>query len=337
MPTYGFDGSVDEVAMAKIARYAGADYAVADASSWRVSAVAGQDRTVQIAAGTGYGHFILDEDTPTTMKQAPVLASGKRWDLVARRRVWTPPGGTSDFTIVAGVAAADPQPAIPAARLHGAGASDDQLLALVQFVAGQPTPAQIIDLRSFPSMVLTATSLLALVDAKLGAEAIVGGVRYHRELDGAGNPVWVSPKTSAQTVKTNTTTPATGFVLDTGFVNRCIIDPTGKDVHYDVELRRTGTSIGFGGSGAVTDVKVATLTGGVLPDANLGFYSVPVTFRARGGGSSSSTSGVYCHGYLTPGGDLYLEAGIPDGFVSKQSTAGSEAWSLQAHIAFRKA
>ncbi len=239
------------------------------------------------------------------------------------------------------MAVADPAPSIPTGRLRGPGVQDDQLLALVQVIAGQSPVGQIIDLRMWPTMVYNTANLLALTDAKLGAEALVGGVRYHRELDTAGNPQWVSPSTSTQTVTTTgMVTPFTGgsgapsWVVDSGFVNRCFVDPTGKDVVYEVELRCINNPVSIGSSGALTDVQVATLNG-PLPDANLGNWAVPVTFRAIGGASTSQSSGIFAHGYLTPAGKLFIDSGIPGSYIVKQATAGN--WSVQARIAFRKA
>ncbi len=339
MPTYGFDETVDQVAMAKLARFGGADYDIDGPGDWLVSAVAGQARTIMVAAGTGYGCFILDELIPAKTIQLDPITSGKRWDLIARRRTWSSSGGgTSDFVNVTGVAAADPTAVIPIARRRGPGTTngDDQPLALVQLAAGLDLPQQIIDLRPRPTKIITVTTLLALPDAGLGAWARVAGVDYHREYDSAGNLQWVAPNVSTQTVTKDVSAPQAGFVIDSGFVNRCVVDNTGKDVTYEVEFRRSGAALSFGTSGALSDIFIAKLTG-PAPDANLGYFSVPVTFRAQGGSSTSQTSGVHCHGYLTPDGNLYLESGIPSGFIAQQAKAGADVWSLQATIRFRKA
>jgi hypothetical protein len=172
----GYDGSVTEVEWAGLAQFVGSAYAVGGLNDWRVETVAGQDRTVRILPGTGYGHGVADLSDANVTLQLPTIGSGTRWDLVVARRDWQPPGGTTTFTHVTGTATQQ----IPAGRKSGPGVEDDQPLALVQVTAGQTLPTGIVDLRVLPSKVLSVWSLLALPDATIGTVARVGPVEYIR-------------------------------------------------------------------------------------------------------------------------------------------------------------
>lgn len=186
-PSLGYDGTVSETQIARMAHNFGADYAVEGAADWKVTAVAGQDRTVAIAPGTGYGHFVRDTTDSIATIQLATITSGTRWDLIVCRRDWQPPGGVSTFEKVQGTSSK----VIPSGRLVGPGVKDDQPLALVQVTAGQTLPTAIVDLRTWPSKVITASDLLALPNAALGTEAVVSGTRYRRELDNTNNLAWV--------------------------------------------------------------------------------------------------------------------------------------------------
>lgn len=186
-PSLGYDGTVSETQIARMAHNFGADYAVEGAADWKVTAVAGQDRTVAIAPGTGYGHFVRDTTDSIATIQLATITSGTRWDLIVCRRDWQPPGGVSTFEKVQGTSSK----VIPSGRLVGPGVKDDQPLALVQVTAGQTLPTAIVDLRTWPSKVITASDLLALPNAALGTEAVVSGTRYRRELDNTNNVAWV--------------------------------------------------------------------------------------------------------------------------------------------------
>lgn len=182
----GFDGSITEVEFAQLARLLGAPYAADGPDDCKVTVVAGADRTVQIAPGTIYGHGVRSvNDAPITV-QLPVIASGTRWDLIAARRDWQPPSGTCVAVSVQGTA----QTTLPAGREAEPGVLDDQPLALVQVTAGQTLPTKVVDLRAWPSKVITAASLLAVPDAPLGAEVVIGGRRYRRVIDSTQNLVW---------------------------------------------------------------------------------------------------------------------------------------------------
>ena len=122
-----------------------ATYGVRSPLDWKVSAVAGQDRTVSIAAGMGFGYGVTDSTFANDTIQLDTIASGSRWDLVAVRRDWTPTAGLSQFVKINGGATAT----IPGGRNSTRGNIDDQPLALVQVTAGQTQPTAIIDLRTW--------------------------------------------------------------------------------------------------------------------------------------------------------------------------------------------
>lgn len=122
-----------------------ASYGVRSPLDWKVSAVAGQDRTVSIVAGRGFGHGVTDLTFANETIQLDTISSGSRWDLIACRRDWTPTAGVSEFVKVNGGATA----VIPGGRIAEAGNIDDQPIALVQVTAGQTQPTQIIDLRTW--------------------------------------------------------------------------------------------------------------------------------------------------------------------------------------------
>lgn len=142
LTSVGFDGVVDEVAWARLSRYMGAPYAVGGPNDLKVTPVAGLTRTVQIEGGEAFGKGVLDEFEVATL-QLPDVPSGVRWDLVAVRRDWQPPGGTSTIDYLTGTSGKS----IPAGRLTTPGVEDDQPLALVQCSSTSTVPLDVVDLR----------------------------------------------------------------------------------------------------------------------------------------------------------------------------------------------
>lgn len=184
--SYGYPNQIDSVQWARLTEELGAAYGVQDAADWKVTVVAGPDRTVAVAAGTGWGRGILDVNSAAVNLQHATVASGVRYDTIMAHRNWSTPATT--FTIVQGTSTA----AVSASRQVGPGTVDDQPLALVQITAGSTVPVIVADLRTWTSKVLTVNDLRALVDPRLGDEAVLSttNVRYRRVLDTGGSPIW---------------------------------------------------------------------------------------------------------------------------------------------------
>lgn len=139
----GYDGTIDEQAWAQMIPSVGSsEYGVEDFGDWKVTAVSGQDRTVSIAAGSGWGKGIYDVSTTNVTVQLATISSGSRWDMIVMRRDWSGAGGSSSFTKIQGTASKS----LPT-KNTSPGTLDDQPLALVQVTAGQTQPTAIVDLR----------------------------------------------------------------------------------------------------------------------------------------------------------------------------------------------
>lgn len=194
----GYGGSIDETEWARMASLLGASYGVVGPDDWRVTTVPAADRTVAIAAGTGWGRGVRDiNDGPVTL-QGDVVATGSRWDLVVARRDWELDGGKTTFEIVKGGATKQ----LPAGRLVGPGVLDDQPIALVRFTAGQQLPTELVDLRCWPGnggLVAVAMEALAYLD-DVGSRVSVGGFTWERRFDPQGAPAWLPPLLSVDSI-----------------------------------------------------------------------------------------------------------------------------------------
>lgn len=182
----GYDGTIDEVRWAKLQASTASIYGVATPTSWQVSAVAGADRTVSIARGTGWGHHVVDESDTNYTLQGGTVSTGSRWDMVVLRRDWGPiGGGTSSFRLIRGGTRA----ALPS-RENNPGVLDEQPIALVEFRAGQTQPATIIDLRCWAANGGAEVAHdLALSYLGAPGAAIKTPTGIHRYTKGANN-VW---------------------------------------------------------------------------------------------------------------------------------------------------
>ncbi|WP_104116973.1 hypothetical protein [Arthrobacter sp. B1805] len=123
-------------------------YGVDGLNDWKVTAVAGQDRTISIEPGGGWGPGVHDiwpaADGNVTIALAAAMGS-PRYDLICNRRNWQPVGGgPSAFTVVPGSATRT----IPDGRQHNPGTLDDQPLALVRVDPDRTDIREIIDLRA---------------------------------------------------------------------------------------------------------------------------------------------------------------------------------------------
>lgn len=182
----GYPGTIDAVEWASLAEELGAAYGVIGPDDWKVTVIVGPDRTVAVAPGTGFGRGIMDTNSAAVNLQHASVGSGVRYDMICAHRNWSTPATT--FTIVEGTSS----PVIPSARDASPGTVDDQPLALVKITSGSTVPVIEADLRTWPSKVVAVNDLRALVDPKLGDEAVLEstGVRYRRVLDSVGSPVW---------------------------------------------------------------------------------------------------------------------------------------------------
>jgi hypothetical protein len=189
-----------------------ATYGVRSPGHWKVSAVAGQDRTVSIAAGKGFGHGVTDETVLNDTIQLDTISSGSRWDLIAVRRDWTPTSGESKFVKVNGGATA----VVPGGRLYGPGNIDDQPLALVQVTAGQTQPTGFIDLRTWAGDgggLIAAHDLVRSFLNQTGTRLHIDGVDWIRRSGANDTPEWVSPTPRAGEVLITTTGFSTGRIV----------------------------------------------------------------------------------------------------------------------------
>lgn len=184
----GYGGAIDEVAWAQLAPVLGAKYGVLDAASWRVSTVTSADRTIQIAAGSGFGTGIFDTIPVPVNLQLPIVASGSRWDLIVARRAWAGASGTTEFDRIAATAAGD----LPSGRLQNPGVSDEQPIALVQVTAGQSLPTAIIDLRVWQAnggAVAVSEKVLQYL-TEPGTRVSIGTTLWSRDISTAGVASW---------------------------------------------------------------------------------------------------------------------------------------------------
>jgi len=191
----GYDGTVNERQWAELVPNVGSStYGVKGAGDLKVSAVPGQPLMVSVAAGTAWGHGVLDVETANTTITCSAISSGTRWDLIAVRRNWQPlAGGPTSVVKVTGTATK----VIPAAREDVPGVEDDQPLALVQWTAGQTQPTAIIDLRCWAGNGgLIAKDEMALTYlARLGASVTIGSIVWTYALGNNDVPVWQSSTT----------------------------------------------------------------------------------------------------------------------------------------------
>lgn len=166
-----------------------ATYGVRSPLHWKVTAVAGQDRTVSINAGQGFGYGVTDKTYENETIQLDTIASGSRWDMIAVRRDWTPTAGQTKFVKVNGGASA----VIPGGRQASPGGIDDQPIALVQVTAGQTQPTGFIDLRTWAGDgggLVAAHDLVRSFLGKTGTRLWIDGVEWIRVSGANDTPEW---------------------------------------------------------------------------------------------------------------------------------------------------
>lgn len=187
----GYDGTVNELQWAELVPSAGSStYGVKGAGDLKVTAVPGQPLMVSVAAGTGWGHGVMDTEAANTTITCDSITSGSRWDLISLRRDWQPlAGGPTSVAKVTGTA----EKKIPDSREDSPGVIDDQPLALVQWTAGQTQPTAIVDLRCWAGnggVVANDTLALSYLN-KLGASVTIAGSEWNYVVGLNDTPSWV--------------------------------------------------------------------------------------------------------------------------------------------------
>jgi hypothetical protein len=183
-----------------------AKYGVRSPLHWKVTAVAGQDRTVSIAAGEGFGTGVTDKTVDNETIQLDTISSGSRWDLIAVRRDWTPTGGQSKFVKVNGGSTKT----IPGGRQSVPGNIDDQPIALVQVTAGQTQPSAIVDLRTWSGDgggIVANDDLVRSFLVSTGTQITIGGTRWTRRVGANDTPEWVGSTPPSVDAGQSTSTP----------------------------------------------------------------------------------------------------------------------------------
>lgn len=185
----GYDGSVDEQGMAGMVPKTGtSEYGVSGAGDFAVSAVAGQDRTVSIASGTGWGHFILDVSSANETRALAAPASGSRWDMICLHRDWQPVGGATTVKVIQSGSTSTTLPT----RDNDPGVTDDQPLALVRVDAGSTTIGDIIDLRCWGrngGVYAKSDRVLQYLTA-IGTDVTLGRISYTRVVSASNVAEW---------------------------------------------------------------------------------------------------------------------------------------------------
>ena len=281
--SYGYDTTTGnpytEVAWADAhPRIGSGSYGVRSGGDWKVTAVAGADRTVSIAAGFGWGAGVIDKTIDNDTIQLDTITSGSRWDLIVARRDWTPTAGETKFMKINGGSVK----AIPGGRSMIPGGIDDQPLALVQVTAGQTQPTAIVDLRCWATNggMVAKDDLVKSYLNDLGTEVYINGTGW-RYVPGANDvPEWVATGTA--------TTYSPLQVTNYGLSGEINVENVGtrKRVTVDINVTRTGndTTIGTAYAGF----------GAVLPPAVRGSIThkyVPVSLS--GGGSTNVHATVF--------------------------------------------
>lgn len=206
----GYDGTVNERQWAELVPSVGsATYGVKGVGDLKVTAVPGQPLTVSVAAGSGWGHGVMDSEVSNTTIACDTITSGTRWDLIALRRDWQPlAGGPTSAVKVTGSTGK----AIPGSRKVTPGVEDDQPLALVQWTAGQTQPTAIVDLRCWAGNggLIAADELALTYLNKPGASVKIGSNNWSYGPMVNGTAGWTNEDGSG---------PWTSLTLGTGWIN----------------------------------------------------------------------------------------------------------------------
>lgn len=142
--SYGYGGTVEESAWARLAPRLGVPYWVKDSGSLVASIDTAKDRAIVLAPGEFGGTGIFDVSNAVESVQFDPISSGTRFDMVVARRDWQGVSGKTTFSVIKG----GKMMVLPTYN-RNPGVIDDHPLYLVELRAGQSRPAAIYDLRGF--------------------------------------------------------------------------------------------------------------------------------------------------------------------------------------------
>lgn len=294
--TGGYDGTVDEVQFAGLLPR----YSVAGPDDFKATTQAG-DRILAIGNGTALGPGTIDVASNLPTIQFAV-ASGTRWDLVALRRDWQPPGGTSEIKIIQG-GASEAYPAVGTATTawnRRPGIVDDQPLYLQQ-VTGTLLGTR-IDLRCWQSN----SGLVAVHDKArtyletLGTEVLIGGLKWNYVPGANGVPAW---RNDDAVMYSPIQIP--GYSITGGIT----VEPAGSRTHVTVDINVTRT----GNAGLIPKDDWANF-GAVIPTPGRGPNVEPkyLPVVVVGGLVSTAQNNLHASVVLNPASGVMQIRGLSD-------------------------
>ena len=142
--SFGYGGTVEEAAWARMAPRLGVPYWVKDTTELVASIDTTRDRAISITPGEFGGVGIFDISDAVESIQFDQISSGVRYDMVVARRNWQGVSGRTSFEVIKGGRVM----ALPSYN-RNPGVVDDHPLFLVELRAGQSRPAAVYDLRGY--------------------------------------------------------------------------------------------------------------------------------------------------------------------------------------------
>jgi hypothetical protein len=294
-----FDGPVYESDHAKYIYYIGRrKYGVVGSSHWRVTNSTSGDRTVNIAAGTGWGAGVVTTSTTATTLSLPAPSgSSSRWHLIAMRREWGGTGGEAAFVAIAGSASK----VIPSTRNSNAGVVDDQPIALVRVQGGSSSVVEIVDLRVWGDGHIRNELAMSYL-TEPGAELRMGNRVFYADANGSWSEAQEEDSGRANgsfgsgwgSHPTDSKASAAYVTVRRVKVGRTYL------VDVRVKVYRRGAAVtNVPNSGNITNMKIGQIPAAYAPN----HATVAIT---------SGVSGYLANGYIDFDGAIYLSA-IPPG------------------------
>jgi len=185
--SYGYSGSVDDLAMASLAGFYGApDGVCAGIDDWRLRAVPGrQAPTVSVGEGLAYGWGVMDDNVgrPELELAAPPTPGERRYSVFARRR-WEDARST-DLVAVTNSASDGTRLKAAQLALNVPGKVTYQGLGVAVTEYGSNAVKMIYDRRLWAQKVVSANSVDDLPAPRVGMVAnLVSGQKYRAHLSG---------------------------------------------------------------------------------------------------------------------------------------------------------